>query len=121
MDGEHRRGEPCPGHAQAEQNPPQQNGARRVQGHVHHVVSRRMEAPEVVLDPEGGVHERVVLGYRARNEPDLEETRQRPERFVLRDVDVVVPDETRPQHRRIDDEGEQRERQPYEECARTAR
>jgi len=46
---------------QPNQDAPQQQGAGGVQQHVHEVVTDRVQTPQVVLEPEARVHQRIVL------------------------------------------------------------
>ena len=109
MHREDRRREPGSGHAEPPQRAPGEDGAERVQRDVHRVVARRLEPPELVLDPEQRVDERVVLRRRARREPDVAQPGERPERRVLLHVGVVVPDEARGERRQVDDRRQQDE------------
>ena len=46
---------------QAAQDEPEQDGAAGVKEHVDNVISARFQAPELILDPVGGVGERIIL------------------------------------------------------------
>ena len=64
-----------------------------MQENVGDVKDRRRETCELVLDPEGRVDQRIVLGRRAEIEPDAPQAIEVAQGFVVLDVIVVVPDE----------------------------
>ena len=96
MDGEYRGDQPCAGEGQACPQAPQQQRVDQVQQHVDDVIAGRGEAPQFVLQPEGGVHERPIVGLvpdlRGR-EPDPPQAGPIADRGRLGE-DPVVPDET---------------------------
>ena len=94
MHGEDRRRQPRSGKLEERQDAPQEHDPEGVQKDVDDVVADRLELPELVLDPEGRVDHRVVLGCRAEIEPDPLQPLHRAQRGILDDVIVVVPDES---------------------------
>jgi hypothetical protein len=73
---------------------PQHQYREGVTEDVDDVVAGRIELPELVLDPEGRVDQRVVLGGGPEIEPDPLQSVRGPQHGVLDDVFVVVPDES---------------------------
>ena len=80
MHREQRRCEHCDraGYAQPQQQAPQQQHDTRVQRQVDQVIAERIEPPEFVFQPKGGVEQRpvvaLVVSERTRLKPNLPET-----------------------------------------------
>ena len=62
---------------------------------VRDVIRRRVQAEQLVLDPERRVHQRIPLRDRGWLEPDVEQSAQVAKRVVVDDVLRIVPDEAR--------------------------
>ncbi len=94
MDGENHRGHESGRNLEPQQQPPEQQRAAEMQQKIIHVISQRARGPEVILDPEGGVRQGIILrlGFE-RLEPDSLQTGRGAELKVLLDIAIVVPDE----------------------------
>ncbi len=88
------RGEPRTRHLQLAKHQPKQHGIGPMKQNVYEVVAARGEFPCLVFDPEAGKRERVVLWRSAGLKPDSTKAIRRPQRGVVLNVVVVVPDET---------------------------
>jgi hypothetical protein len=97
-------------YVEKQEDSPEQHGAGGVQEDIDDVVARRVCAPELVLDPEKRVRDRIILRDRARLGPDAREPFERAEREVFRDVVVVVPDVTGTIDRDVRDHGQRHQR-----------
>ena len=77
------------------------------------MIAHRVKSPQLVLQPEHRIDQRPVMVFSSQlagEEPNLPQTRYVPHRIDL-DVQIVVPDEATPQHRRqIGDDHQQAER-----------
>ena len=114
--GEHRGDHGGARHAQAFEEAPQQQAVEHVQGDVDRVVAGRLEAPELVLQPEGRIDERpvvsLVLDVRGR-EPDVAQAGDGVDDRLLGE-DHVVPDEAAGQRRHVADGGQPSQRQGHQ-------
>ena len=63
VDGEHRGYGPGAGDLQPPGEAPEEDRVGGVQQHVDRVVAGRGEAPQLVLDPEGRIDQRPVMGF----------------------------------------------------------
>ena len=93
VEREDRRREPRPRDAEPPEQQPEEHRAGRVQQDVGDVESEGVEAPEVILEPEGREDQGIILGKRRGLEPDASQAFQIPQRRVPCDVRIVVPDE----------------------------
>ncbi len=91
VQGEHGRGQQRPLDLQRPEDREEQQRRGEVERDVDEVVPERVVAPEPVLDPEGGVGERVVLLGRPELEPDSPEPVERLQ-LRTRHVRGVVPE-----------------------------
>ncbi len=111
------------GNRQLSQNQIDQTSRRGVQRQIHQVVSQRMIAPELVLDPKGAVQQRIVLLRRPHVEPDSSQTRWRAQ-VRPGNVRIIVPDEAALQGReesRANGDNHQRHPAPPSQCLRMPR
>ena len=92
---------PRPGKPEAAQQRGEQQRRRRMKQHVHEVEAERMQPPQLLLQPEGGEDERVVLLVGLRLGPDELEGIRPVEHPVLGQVGVVVPHEAGPECRQV--------------------
>jgi hypothetical protein len=101
VQGEQGGGEPRARQAEADEEPPQEQGRARMEEDVDEVIAERLQGPEVLLDPERGEDHRVVLLVGLRLGPDEPQPFNPVESPVLREVGVVVPDEAGLEGRQI--------------------
>ena len=94
VEAEDGRGQKAARYPEPVGSAPQEEGRERMQEDVDGVVAAGVVSEEAPLDPEGRVDEGVVLGERARFEPDAREPAERAQVLVPRDVVVIVPDES---------------------------
>jgi len=92
VEGEDQSGEPGAPQPQLAENEPQEQGVASVEQHVVQVVPEWRQAPQLILDPEGRVDQRVVLRNGPDLAPDPSQSRNRPQGQVVGHVIVVVPD-----------------------------
>jgi hypothetical protein len=116
MNSEDGGGQPRPRDAKSTEDEPQKNGTGRVQQHVDGVVAEGVEPPEVVLDPEGGEDQRIVLRRGTRLGPDLLQAGGRAEQAVLGHIRVVIPDEPGAQGRNVGYDRHQDDQASPEPC-----
>src|SRR2546425_184124 len=86
-----------------------QHGRGDTQGAVHRVIAQRGGSPQPVLDPEGGMHERVILLGGFQVEPDTREAVPGSE-IGVGYVGPVIPENPTVPGRSVDDDdrGQQR-------------
>ena len=58
------------------------------------MIAARIVSPQMLLDPIRGMHQRVILRHGPQIEPDRAQSIERPERSILGNVEIVVPDIT---------------------------
>ena len=111
MDGEQRGDRPAPRRPEHPHEPPDEHGVERVQRHVDGVIARRVQPPELVLEPERRVRQRPVvqLPKVAGREPDVPQPGPSPDERFLDDERLVVPHEAARQRRDEADDGERDE------------
>jgi hypothetical protein len=80
-----------------------------VQEQIRNVISDRLQAPQVIFDPEAAVNERVILRCGTRIEPDFRKAPRGRQRRILGDVRVVVPDKPGAKRGQICEKSEQDE------------
>ena len=116
MDCEQQRYPQCAGNTESSEDHAYQQRVEPVEQDVDQVVTRGIEAPQVVLDPETAEDQRVVLRGLCC-EPDVAQTLARSKQGVVRDVGIVVPDETGVEDGCVGCEGrEQDEARPEDEA-----
>ena len=93
MQGEDGRRQVRPGDRQPPQDQGHHQGRQGVQPNVHQVVAERRVAPQLVLDPEGAVQQRVILLRGPEVEPDPVQSLPGTQ-FGAGYVRLVVPDES---------------------------
>ena len=93
MQGEDGRRQVGPGDRQPPQDQRHHQGRQGVQDDVHQVIAQRGVAPQLVLDPEGGVQQRIILLRGPQVEPDAVQSVPRAQ-FGAGHVRVIVPDES---------------------------
>ncbi|MCY4610100.1 MAG: hypothetical protein OXC38_00055 [Gammaproteobacteria bacterium] len=116
MHGKHGGDEPGARHREAQHHPPHQQGVDQLQQEVDRVVARRREPPQLVLQPEAGVHHRPVVPlFRqgGRREPDLPDAGPFLHRLRGREDDVV-PNESGRERRVVAGDHQQAEQQDAE-------
>ena len=59
---------------------------------VHQMIRQRLQAPECVLDPKRGQHQRVIT--RVMRGPDFFQAERADDTRVSRDMSVIVPDKS---------------------------
>ena len=111
MHREQRRAQPRARHAQFREQPPQQERGDRMQEDVFQMVAERILSVELMVKPEAGVRDRIILLRRARFEPDAAQASQRAQGQIGGHIDIVVPDEPGAQDREINQTDQQQERQ----------
>ena len=111
--GEDRRDDPGAGHGQALQEAPCQQHVDQMKRQVDRVIAERRQPPQLVFQPEAGIHDGPVVPLPldvGGREPDAPQ----PGPFVYRrlfDKDQVVPDKTGLERRQVADHYEEGERQ----------
>ena len=64
-----------------------------MQHDIDDVVAQRMQAPQVIFDPERRMNKRIILRNGQWLEPHSPQSLGGPQRAVVRYVRVIVPDE----------------------------
>src|SRR5207253_2307892 len=99
-----------------------QHTAGRVEQHIVEVISKRRKPPELILDPEAGEDQRIVLRAGTRLKPDGIEPFKIAQVDVIDDVLRIVPDVSGAQRWEIGNEGDdQQRRRPRDEDAHPSR
>jgi len=92
--GEQGAGELRAGHTERAKDAPEQCGIERVEADVDQGVAYGVQSPRVLLGPERGEDQRIVLGRRTGREPDAPQAAQVRQGGIVRDVLIVIPDKT---------------------------
>jgi hypothetical protein len=92
MQRKDRRRKPCAGDPQPLQQPPKKDRVHPVQQDIDKVIAQRRQAPERVLEPEGRIDEREILGGRIEGEPDAPQSIGGGQQPVLGYINIVIPD-----------------------------
>src|SRR5262245_53796553 len=101
---------------EAAKHEPDEARIERMQQNVDEMVAERVHAPEVILRPEHGLQQRIVLGW-GRREPDCPQTIHRLQRSIGGHPHLVVPDESAPEGRNGGCHGQADDRSETEEPA----
>jgi hypothetical protein len=80
-----------------------------MQYYVDQMIAERIQLPETILHPEGGMDHGVVLGHRADLEPDFMQSLETSQGLVLSNIGIVIPDKAATYRRNISDNGYQEE------------
>ena len=110
MHREHRRREPRAGHLQS----PQQQHDPGMQQQINGVITERRQPPQFMLQPEGGIQQRPIVGFvwkhRTRGKPDLRQPRPGVKRPGIGQYQLVIPHESGRQRRKVTDRHQQAQR-----------
>src|SRR6266513_3836866 len=90
---ENSGGEPGAAQAELSQNEPKQNYVQCVQRDIHGVIAEWMKSPELILNPEGGSGDWIILLQGEKVEPESIETVRSFKRAIVHQPRVVIPDE----------------------------
>src|SRR5207249_10108294 len=105
-----------PGAGEAGETEPDGRGACRVQRDVDEMVAEGARAPEMILEPEGRLGERVVLGRSAGLEPYGAESAEGSQQPIVGYPGLVVPDEAAAEDRKIGERGDEHDRGEADEA-----
>ena len=72
--------------------------------YIIQMIPQGLESPEVILDPEAGIRQGVILLAGKGVGPDLPQPEERPQRRVLGDIDVVIPYVPKVSYRQVNQE-----------------
>src|ERR1041384_1476716 len=62
-----------------------------MQNRMNEVIAQRVQTPQMVLNPETGMNQRVVLRSRGELKPDSPQPMEITQRGILCDIGIVVP------------------------------
>src|SRR5207248_7150506 len=102
---ENSGGEPGAPQPELSQHEPKQNCVQRVQRHIHRVIAERMKSPELILDPEGGAGDWIILLQGKEIGPEPIETVHSFKSAIVHQPRVVVPDEAIAERWQIGEDG----------------
>jgi len=101
MDGEQAGREERTRDVEEREQSPEEDRGDRMEQDVVHVVAEGCQAPQVVLDPERRVGQRVVLRRGVESRPDGDQAGNVAQRRVVTDVRAVVPHVRRVRDRQV--------------------
>jgi hypothetical protein len=78
-----------------------------MQQNIDQMIAHGLQPPEMILCPEGGVHDGVILGYRPKLKPDTAQAGRCFQGFVIRNMGIVIPYVAPLQSRQVEQKGHQ--------------
>src|SRR5947207_11976963 len=110
MHCENSGGEPGAPQPELSQDEPKQDCVQRVQRDIHRVIAKWMKSPELILNPEGGAGDWIILLQGEEIEPETIETGYAFKRAIVHQPRVVVPDEAVVERWKIGQHGKRHEK-----------
>jgi hypothetical protein len=117
VQSENSGGEPGAAQAELSQNEPKQDCVQCVQRDIHGVIAERMKSPELILNPEGGAGDWIILLQGEEIEPEPIKTVRSFKRAIVHQPRIVVPDEVIAERRQIGEHREGHEKSCFGRCS----
>ena len=92
MQCENSRRDPGSGQFQPAQQAIKQQSGKGMKSQIDGMITEGMKPPKMILQPKGGVDQRIVLRRGGRIEPDAPQTGQTAQGLVAGHIAVIVPD-----------------------------